>query len=28
VANSTFALTDAIKRLMPPYAYERIGVQR
>jgi hypothetical protein len=28
VANSTTALTDAIKKLLPPYDYERIGVQR
>ncbi len=28
VANSTFSLTDALKKLMPPYDYERIGVQR
>lgn len=28
VANSAFGLADALQRLLPPYAYERIGVQR
>jgi len=28
VANSTISLGDALKRLLPPYEYERVGVQR
>jgi hypothetical protein len=27
IANSTFKLTEALKKLLPPYSYEQIGVQ-